>query len=115
MLDVSIFFSVTHCTFFINKKEELDFGSLLAPMRNSQSVFLIGFAAVAKVSCKPGLWLVAREKKDSDAEVFLLLYLNPYSLFPIFCCCLTFYYNSDYECSRHQWESYRRGTANFPI
>ena len=86
MLDVSIFFYVTHCTFFINKKEGPDFGSLPTPI-----------------------------KKDPDAEVFLLLYLNPYTLFPIFCCCLTFYYNSDYECNRHQWESYRRGTANFPI
>ena len=29
--------------------------------RNTLCVFLFAFAAVAKVSCKPGLWLVARE------------------------------------------------------
>ena len=31
-------------------------------------MFLFAFAAVAKVSCKPGLWLVARAKKVREPQ-----------------------------------------------
>ena len=40
-------------------------------IRNTLCEFLMVVAAVAKVSCKPGLWLVARAKKSGNhSEAF---------------------------------------------
>ena len=47
----------------------MGFGSLLAQARkNFASLVRTGFAAVAKASCKHGLWLVAREKKEPSVS-----------------------------------------------
>ena len=43
---------------------------VFATMRDTLREFLIVIAAVAKVSCKHGLWLVARVKKRAHIFVF---------------------------------------------
>ncbi|RGF17044.1 hypothetical protein DW266_11995 [Blautia sp. AM22-22LB] len=42
---------------------------VFATMRDTLREFLIVIAAVAKVSCKHGLWLVARVKKASPFQI----------------------------------------------